>query len=169
MADDDGTNTGLDATMTGNQLTLSESEFKGALKAYGASAYFGGSADISGNTVKLDQVTSHTRTAVTSAIYDQTENPSENASVVMNDNVLDVSNFTAKGLTELNAVVVQAEREDGYDTPVLESVSVQNNAMRISESTLATTTDEDRLSLMTVWPKGPIGSKHATIRWKCTN
>ena len=154
MADDDGTNTGLDATMTGNQLTLSESEFKGALKAYGASAYFGGSADISGNTVKLDQVTSHTRTAVTSAIYDQTENPSENASVVMNDNVLDVSNFTAKGLTELNAVVVQAEREDGYDTPVLESVSVQNNAMRISESTLATATDEDRLSLMTVVAEG---------------
>ena len=154
MADDDGTNTGLDATMTGNHLTLSESEFKGALKAYGASAYFGGSADISGNTVKLDQVTSHTRTAVTSAIYDQTENPSENASVVMNDNVLDVSNFTAKGLTELNAVVVQAEREDGYDTPVLESVSVQNNAMRISESTLATATDEDRLSLMTVVAEG---------------
>ena len=154
MADDDGTNTGLDATMTGNHLTLSESEFKGALKAYGASAYFGGSADISGNTVKLDQVTSHTRTAVTSAIYDQTENPSENASVVMNDNVLDVSNFTAKGLTELNAVVVQAEREDGYDTPVLESVLVQNNAMRISESTLATATDEDRLSLMTVVAEG---------------
>ena len=154
MADDDGTNTGLDATMTGNHLTLSESEFKGALKAYGASAYFGGSADISGNTVKLDQVTSHTRTAVTSAIYDQTENPSENDSVVMNDNVLDVSNFTAKGLTELNAVVVQAEREDGYDTPVLESVSVQNNAMRISESTLATATDEDRLSLMTVVAEG---------------
>ena len=154
MADDDGTNTGLDATMTGNHLTLSESEFKGALKAYGASAYFGGRADISGNTVKLDQVTSHTRTAVTSAIYDQTENPSENASVVMNDNVLDVSNFTAKGLTELNAVVVQAEREDGYDTPVLESVSVQNNAMRISESTLATATDEDRLSLMTVVAEG---------------
>ena len=154
MADDDGSNTGLDATMTGNHLTLSESEFKGALKAYGASAYFGGSADISGNTVKLDQVTSHTRTAVTSAIYDQTENPSENASVVMNDNVLDVSNFTAKGLTELNAVVVQAEREDGYDTPVLESVSVQNNAMRISESTLATATDEDRLSLMTVVAEG---------------
>ena len=154
MADDDGTNTGLDATMTDNHLTLSESEFKGALKAYGASAYFGGSADISGNTVKLDQVTSHTRTAVTSAIYDQTENPSENASVVMNVNVLDVSNFTAKGLTELNAVVVQAEREDGYDTPVLESVSVQNNAMRISESTLATATDEDRLSLMTVVAEG---------------
>ena len=154
MADDDGSNTGLDATMTGNHLTLSESEFKGALKAYGASAYFGGRADISGNTVKLDQVTSHTRTAVTSAIYDQTENPSENASVVMNDNVLDVSNFTAKGLTELNAVVVQAEREDGYDTPVLESVSVQNNAMRISESTLATATDEDRLSLMTVVAEG---------------
>ncbi len=154
MADDDGSNTGLDATMTGNHLTLSESEFKGALKAYGASAYFGGRADISGNTVKLDQVTSHTRTVVTSAIYDQTENPSENASVVMNDNVLDVSNFTAKGLTELNAVVVQAEREDGYDTPVLESVSVQNNAMRISESTIATATDEDRLSLMTVVAEG---------------
>ena len=154
MADDDGSNTGLDATMTGNHLTLSESEFTGALKAYGASAYFGGRADISGNTVKLDQVTSHTRTAVTSAIYDQTENPSENASVVMNDNVLDVSNFTAKGLTELNAVVVQAERENGYDTPVLESVSVQNNAIRISESTLATATDEDRLSLMTVVAEG---------------
>ena len=154
MADDDGSNTGLDATMTGNHLTLSESEFKGALKAYGASAYFGGRADISGNTVKLDQVTSHSRTVVTSAIYDQTENPSENASVVMNDNVLDVSNFTAKGLTELNAVVVQAEREDGYDTPVLESVSVQNNAMRISESTIATATDEDRLSLMTVVAEG---------------
>ena len=79
-----------------NTDTQSDSDFDGGLTIYGARAGIGASAEISENTVSVKNVTAG-KLSLYGGRYLQTEDSSQNATVLMNGNAIALSGVTSEG------------------------------------------------------------------------
>lgn len=129
-------------SLTGNKVELSNSEtmqstdFENGLTIYGARAAITGNAEISRNAVSVKDVT-----AADLRLYGgryRALGSNENASVVMNGNLLEVKNVKTTGQeADLWAARAGFDDETVYGAAGNATVSLQNNQVRISDSDFA--------------------------------
>ena len=119
-----------------NAETMQSTDFENGLTIYGARASIGGSAEISGNSVAVSDVTaSYLR--LYGGRY-RALGSNENASVVMNGNLLEVKNVKTTGQeADLWAARAGFDDETVYGAAGNATVSLQNNQVRISDSDFA--------------------------------
>ena len=119
-----------------NAETMQSTDFENGLTIYGVRASIGGSAEISGNSVAVSDVTaSYLR--LYGGRY-RALGSNENASVVMNGNLLEVKNVKTTGQeADLWAARAGFDDETVYGAAGNATVSLQNNQVRISDSDFA--------------------------------